>query len=192
MKNLLQYLTILLILSACTSTNRLKMTYNKEEQQNILALKQTLQIFQDYKYGDERKNSTNLNQVISVYILNETKDKRPEVMVGFNSKNSKRPFVTDSVLFILLNHERIRINPGVNYPYMGKSGLKTTQFIIPENLWISIVYAKSIGYLFYHENNGIMFNLDLSESQKLKGLFKRAIRLRDINFQELPEGMKKW
>lgn len=70
--------------------------------------------------------------------------------------------------------------------------LMKREFIVPENLWVSIVHSQEIFYRLYVGKDGIDVKLNASEISKLKEFFQMVIQQRDANLPPVPEGQKKW
>jgi len=70
--------------------------------------------------------------------------------------------------------------------------LMKREFIVPENLWVSIANSKEIFYRLYVGKEGVDVKLNASEIAKLKEFFIQAIMRQDADMPPLPEGQKKW
>ena len=70
--------------------------------------------------------------------------------------------------------------------------LMKREFIVPENLWVSIAHSQEIFYRLYVGKEGVDVKLNASEISKVKEFFQKAIQQRDANQPPVPEGQKKW
>lgn len=198
MKKYAVYIFGLFFLTACAVTNRLYETFDRDTKQTSLVLKQTLKAFADKKPDQEVQRETNRKKITAVFAYNEQKDKRPVVSVSFNTGPNANRTEADSVMILLLEHEKFRIICDKTEPSGSGKGKKSihpgssVQFTIPENLWVSVVHAGSIGYQLSQAGNKIEVEHNHAETLKLKEFFRRAILLRDMKFPALPEGLKKW
>jgi len=161
--------------------------------------------------------------VSAKYILEIKKNEPPVLSLDIHFQIPVRPDELDSVMFLVLDDEKIRIvsneykykqfdkgsntaattnnetGNGKTQPtsttYTTENGgyqLMARQFIIPENLWVSIAFINKIGYRLYIGKEGIDVKLNLEETTKLKEFFIRAMQMRDANLPPVPEGQKKW
>lgn len=123
----------------------------------------------------------------STYLFEEKNNYRPEIKVDFQIVTPIHTDELDSVIYFVLDNEKIRIVSEDN-----SYQLMTRQFIVPENLWISIANSKTVLYRLYIGKDGIDVKLNLSETAKLKKFFNQAIQRRDAIIPAIPEGQKKW
>lgn len=159
--------------------------------------------------------------VSAIYILEIKKSESPLLSLDIQFRAPARPEELDSVMFFELDGEKIRIvsdkfkfshygrntdsstntilpkldepkNAKTKTTEKGKSKLKARQFIIPENLWVSIANTKAIKYRLYIGKEGFDVNLKAAETTKLKEFFLRAMQMRDASLPPVPEGQKKW
>lgn len=70
--------------------------------------------------------------------------------------------------------------------------LMKREFIVPENLWVSIANSQEIFYRLYVGKQGVDVKLNASEISKVKEFFQSAIQQRNANMPTVPEGQKKW
>jgi len=70
--------------------------------------------------------------------------------------------------------------------------LMNREFLIPENLWVSIAHTQNIRLRFYLVREGIDVEPNHAENARLREFFFRADRQRIAGLPPLPEGMKKW
>jgi hypothetical protein len=93
----------------------------------------------------------------------------------------------DSLMLMYLDGEKVEIAAFKD----GTIQLKSHQFSVPENLWISIANSKQIQYRFNIGKEEIDIKLNPTETVKLKEFLLKAIQLRDANLPPVPEGLKK-
>jgi len=74
----------------------------------------------------------------------------------------------------------------------GTYQLMSREFIVPENLWVSIIHSKTILYRLYIGREGIDVELTDSEMNKVREFFSRVVQQRDAMFPTIPEGQMKW
>lgn len=74
----------------------------------------------------------------------------------------------------------------------GTYQLMSREFVVPENLWSSIVHSKTILYRLYIGREGIDVELTTSEMNKVREFFNLVIRQHDTLLPAIPEGLKKW
>jgi hypothetical protein len=138
------------------------------------------------------------HSVSMIYLVEQKKNERPNLFLDVQIETTIPTDQLDSVMVINLDNEEIRIAANEckskEFPKSNSGNKKiiSNQFLIPENLWVSIVYSDEIQYLFYLAKEGIDVKLNPKETSKLKDYFNRAIQLRDANLPLIPEGQKKW
>lgn len=74
----------------------------------------------------------------------------------------------------------------------GTYQLMSREFMVPENLWVSIVHSKRIQYRLYIGREGIDVELTGSEMNKVREFFTRIIQQRDSLFHPIPDDHMKW
>lgn len=158
--------------------------------------------------------------VSAIYILEIKKSEPPLLTLDIQFRTPARPDKLDSVMFFDLDNEKIRIvsdefksrkygrntasstNTAVpksdetesaktKTTEKGRSKLMTQQFIIPENLWVSIANTEVIKYRLYIGKEGFDIKLKAAETTKMKEFFNRAMQMSDANLPPIPEGLKK-
>ena len=130
------------------------------------------------------------DELDSVIFLNLDNEKIKLVSSDSSKKKiGKKPNTTSSVAVTTddKKEERIITTTIENVGYQ----LMFHQYIIPENLWISIANTEKIKYRLYIGKEGIDVKLNQSETAKLKEFLNKSIKLRDDNLPSMPEGLKK-
>ena len=134
-----------------------------------------------------RIRADELDSVIFINLDNE------KIKLGSSDSSQKkigqRPNTTSSVTIETddKKKEQIVTTTTENVSYQ----LMFHQYIIPENLWVSIANAEKIRYRLYIGKEGIYVKLNLAETAKLKEFLYKSIKLRDANLPPIPEGLKK-
>lgn len=130
----------------------------------------------------------------SVYLFEEKNTKRPVMSLGIRITAPVGSEALDSVMFLSLDDERIRI-VSAEYKSTAENNsyqLMNRQFSVPENLWVSVVHSQKIGYQLYLGKDEIDVKLNATETAKLKEFFSRAVQRRDATIPTLPPGKVKW
>lgn len=172
----------------------------------------------------EKNASINGNRYYSfsfAYALEIRKNEPAMLTLAVQTQTPIRTDELDSVIFINLNNEKIKLvsadsgqkkigqrpnttsSVAIKTDDKKKEQIVTTttdnisyqlmfhQYIIPENLWFSIANTEKINYRLYIGREGIDVKLNLAETSKLKEFLNKSIKLRDANLPPVPEGLKK-
>jgi len=125
--------------------------------------------------------------ISTTYQLKVMKEEKSSLLLDIQTQTSNKSDKLDSLVLMYLDGEKIEIaaNKG------GVIQLKSRQFIVPENLWISIANSEKIQYRIYIGKVEMEVKLNPAETVKLKDFFTKAMRLRDANLPPVPEGLKK-
>jgi hypothetical protein len=157
----------------------------------------------------------------STYVYERKKNELPSISVNFQISTPIRPEEFDSVMFLVLDDEKIRLSSD-KYTYKefvssseqssaetneksaekkenesrtviisGTNQLMNRSFIIPQNLWVPIANAERIRYRIYLGKDGYNARPIQSDIRKLKEFFSLAISKRDALNPPLREGEKK-
>ena len=138
----------------------------------------------------------------TTYLYEERKNDQPAISVNFQITTPIRSEEIDSVMFLILDDEKIRIvstkHQEFNNNYKSQTRLKSRTlqkinrlFFMPDNLWIAIANSEKIQYRIYLGNKGFDAKLNSSEIKKLKYFFELAMCKRDAASPPLPEGLKR-
>lgn len=189
-----------LFLTGCMTSNRI--TYDEGPLKSI-RLTQSPDAFS----MDVNDNLSKLPEakVLSIYRYEEKKTARPEVTVDFKLIKLFSNSMQDSVIYMNLDNENIKLIASTNNKKTSEKNLslstsdknthameKNLQVIIPENLWIPIVHARNISYKISSGKEKVVIQLKKSEKIKLIEFLMRSIKYKDEKFSAIPEGQKKW
>jgi hypothetical protein len=155
------------------------------------------------------------------YVLEVTKNELALLTLGIQTQTSIRADELDSVIYINLDNEKIKlVSSDSNQKKIGKRPNTTSsstianadkkeeqmfttttengnyqlmfhQYIIPENLWVSIANTEIIQYRLYIGKEGIDVKLNHAQTTKLKEFLTNSMHLRNTNLPPIPEGLKK-
>ena len=120
----------------------------------------------------------------TTYIFEGRGKEHPVITVSFKISPSSRTLDPDAELSYNINGEKIEVG--------GKNKMSVGKFIIPENLWVSLVHSRKLNFSLKNKKEIIDFELNESEKIKLSEFIQLSIDRRDLNFPEIPEGKKKW
>jgi len=185
MKRSFLILGVGLLLSSCVSGGRLVKINNAEKEIKGIKLMQNLT-----GRSVEKPASIIGSQnypIAFVYSLGIRKNEPAILSLDIQVKASIITGELDSVIFLSLDNEKIRLGA----PYFKPERLMPRQFIIPENLWISIANTEKIKYQLYFGKEKIDISLNRTETDRLKEFLNKATQLRDANLPPIPEGLKK-
>lgn len=166
-------------------------------------------------------NGTRYYSISFAYDLEIKKNESALLTLNVQTQTPIRADELDSVIFIDLDNEKIKlVSSDSSKKKIGKKSttassvadatddkkeeriITTTaenvsyqlmfhQYIIPENLWVSIANTGKIQYRLYIGKEGIDVKLNLTETAKLKEFLNKSIKLRNANLPPIPEGLKK-
>ena len=201
MKPFIVILLAACIFTSCASTNRIIEKNNSKKDGKSFRLIQNPKA-----HTAEKSRNTLINQFFNIqttYLFEEQTDQKPIVMLEFLIQNPIQIGKTDSVLFLRLDNENIRIISNKNNlkmaeitklsdNYKENNKLITNQFIIPENLWLSVANSGTIIYKLNSGNVGIEIKLDPVETIKVKEFFSQAMQCRLEIIPLVPAGKSKW
>ena len=213
------FLWTVLFLTSCVSTSHLVEINDPYKEAKGIKLMQNL-----IGISAEKNASINGNKYLSVsfaYTLEIKKSELASLTLEIQTQTPIRADELDSILFINLDNEKIKLvsadsglkmngkrpntTSSVNIAPDDKRGeqiVTTTtengsyqlmfhRYIIPENLWFPIANTQDIQYRLYIGKEGIDVKLNFVQTEKLKIFLTRSMQLRDANLPPTPEGLKK-
>lgn len=213
------FLWMVFFLTSCVSTSHLVEINDPYKETKGIKLMQNLIGISAEKNASI--NGTKYLPVSFAYNLEVKKSEPASLTLEIQTQTPIRADELDSVIFINLDNEKIKLvsadsslkikakRPNTTSAVSIASGDKkeeqivttTTengsyqllfhQYIIPENLWFSIANTQDIRYRFYIGKEGIDVKLNLSQTEILKRFLTKSMQLRDANLPPTPEGLKK-
>lgn len=180
MKRLIFLLTAVSIVAACSVSNRIIKVKNPNKGLKSFRLVQTPDA---YSSVDNEKVHSKV-KLISTYLFEERENAHPQIAINFTVVSPLKSKMPDAELFYNLDGEKIKV--------ASEDKMKTGLFIVPENLWVSVVHAQKIKCILKSSHEGVEMELNPSERNKLSEFFQSAINQRDIQFPAIPPGKKKW
>lgn len=220
MKQSIFLIWVVFLLSSCVSTSH--MVEINDQYKGIKGIKLTQNLI---GISAEKNASINGNKYFSVsfaYNLEIKKNELASLTLNVQTQTPLRPDELDSVIFLDLDNEKIKlISADSSQKKIGKRPNTTSsvsvatddkteeqiittttengsyqlmfhQYRVPENLWVSIANTEKILYRLYIGKEGIDVKLSSAQSAKLKEFFNRAIQQNKMSFPAIPEGQKKW
>lgn len=166
-------------------------------------------------------NGSRYYSVSFYYVLEIKENKLASLTLAIQTQTPIRADELDSVIFINLDNEKIKLassdsslkkigkrpntSSSVNIATddkkeeqivtttteNGSYQLMFHQYIIPENLWVSIANTEKIQYRLYIGKEGIDVKPNLAQTAKLKEFLNNSMHLRNANLPPTPEGLKK-
>jgi hypothetical protein len=185
MNKLIWFLIIVLALNSCSISNRIIETDDPYKELKSIHLKQYPSAYSAEKVSRTSWSSYRFTTELFSEINSANK---PEVRIKFQITTGIRADELDSVLYLRLDQEKIRLVSADR----GTSQLMVREFILPENLWLPIAHSGEINYRLYLGREGIDIELTNAEANKVKEFFSRIIRYSEANFPVVPEGQMKW
>lgn len=180
MKRLIFLLTCVSILASCSVSNRIMKVSNPNKGLKSFRLVQT----PDAYFSVDNQTGRTKVKLISTYLFEERKNEHPYIKVNFTIVSTLNTKMPDTELLYNLDGETIKV--------ASEDKMKRGLFIVPENLWVSIVHAQKMQSSLKSGNERIDLELNPSEKNKLVEFFEQAIHQRDVQFPAIPEGKKKW
>jgi len=173
-------------LISCGTTNRIveiKDSFKEIKGIKLLQKPQAVSSEKTGSFGAHRYYNLKVS-----YLFQQLKKGQTIVIAEFQMTTRVSTDELDSILFFDLDHEKVKLISTENNSYQ----LMKREFIVPENLWVSIVHSQEIFYRLYVGKEGVDVKLNASEISKVKEFFQRAIQQRDADRPPVPEGQKKW
>ena len=219
MKQSLLLLWTVFSLSSCVATSHMVEINDPYKDIKSIKLKQNL-----IGISAEKNTSISGDRYYSFsfdYFLEIKKNELASLTLGIQTQTPIRIDELDSVIFINLDNEKIKLVSSDNsLKKIGKSPNTTSsttiatddkkdeqivttttengsyqlmfhQYIIPENLWVSIANTEKINYRLYIGKEGIDVKLNFAQTTKLKEFLNNSMHLRNANLPPTPEGLKK-
>jgi len=185
MRNHILILVFAIFLTSCISSGRI--IEIKDSNKEIESLK-LIQKVSGNSVDKTTDVSDRLNHTIStIYLLEIKKGEKTSLLLDIQMQTSSKTDKPDSLMLMYLDGEKIEIAAFKD----GATQIKSRQFIVPENLWISIANSEKIQYRFNIGKEGVDIKLNPAETAKLKEFLLKAIQLRNANLPPIPEGLKK-
>lgn len=187
---------LLLTLVSCRVYNPIRQ-FSDREGARELRLDQNLRV----KVANPGPNAGNPESVFASFKYVQHAAARPEIMADFRFKGDLMPDQPDSVLYFILDGEKIRLTAGKteipNKPGASRrlGGSLNFRVLVPENLWVSVAHAGTVKFLFGRGVSAVEVLSYPAGTAKLRQFFQQACSLRDIAFPEIPQsppGLKKW
>lgn len=183
------------ILTACSASGRLN---KKGDNANGLKRVWLVQSYNVLLEG--AKTDSLLSAVASLsaaYLYEEKTDARPQITLTLQPEPGSLDAVFDSILYINLDKEEIKLparfsKKGFLQNGSASDGALNPTYIIPENLWISVVHARELFYRVKRDGQAIALVLGKSEKEELDEFLQRAMKHRDEKFPAIPQGQVKW
>lgn len=197
MKPFIAILLAACIFTSCASTNRIIEINNSKKEIKGFRLIQNLKA-----HAAEKSSNTLINQYYNIKtacLFEEQTDQKPVVTLEFHFATSVQAVKLDSVMYLKLDNEAVRIVSNVitqeiseNTSAANKNSLILAQFTIPENLWLSVANSRSIVYKLSCVNIGIEIKPDSLETAIVKEFFNKAMQRRLEIIPLVPSGSAKW
>ena len=198
MKRLVYLLLSAFLLVGCSVTNRIVVTDHKEGGLKSIRLIQSPEVRAE---GAEKGLSgSSYKDVTILYLFEEKTAVRPQVTLEADLSPEIKAGEAEGAILMALDHEDIPLTfyDSVIDSLQRKSDLSAKgrfrpKYLIPENLWLSIVHSKEISYrISVGEKGFVNIYLDQKQKDKVSEFMKMAIRQRDVRFPAVPEGQVKW
>ncbi|HET6559760.1 MAG TPA: hypothetical protein VFG54_20710 [Prolixibacteraceae bacterium] len=198
MKSLIGLLLFAFLLIGCSVTNRIIVTDHEGEGLKHMWLVQSPELRAE---GAEKgPPGSSCKGVTILYLFEEKTAVRPQVTLETDLSAAIIAKIADGEMVMVLDREDIPLSlygRGTD-SLQGSSDLSAREnlkqkYLIPENLWLSIVHSKEISYrILGGEEGSVHLYLNQKQKDKLSEFMKMAIRQRDMRFPSVPEGQVKW
>lgn len=185
MKHVTFILWMTIFLASCASTNQIRERYETKKEIRSIKLHQTLEANSLNEKHDLDEKSR--YRVSSSLIYKGVKGNIPEVKIEFEFDPRIIKDKADTVMFFILDGEKVRIVSGNT-----TDRSKKYEFKVPENLWAPIAHSEQIFYRLNIGNDEVNIKPNVSETTKLKEFFTKAIQRNAAIHPPIPEGLKKW
>lgn len=198
MKRLIYMLLSALVLVGCSVQNRIVVTENEEDGLKKIRLVQSpearVESAKTGQYGALIKDFS------AIYLLEEKTASRPLMTLEMVFTPDTKAGEAKGTLVMVLDKEQIPLNfqqslrDSLHGQADSPAGERLEQkYLIPENLWPSMVHANEISYrIVMEEKPSVHIFLNQKEKDMLGEFLKMAMRQRDLRFPAVPEGQVKW
>jgi len=219
MKRYIFFSVLAITLNACITSSRIT-----ETNDSYLGIDKMKLSFISSALSEEKFGLLGVGEYFklgSTYVYEGKKNEQPSISVNFQISTPIRAEEFDSVMFLVLDDEKIRLSSD-KYTYKefvstseqsaaetneksaekkenesrtvivsGTNQMMNRTFIIPQNLWVPIANAEKIRYRLYLGKDGYDVKPIQSDIKKLKNFFTLAVCKRDALTPALPNGEKK-
>lgn len=219
MKQSILLLWTVFFLSSCVSTSH--MVEINDPYKDIKGIKLMQNLIGTSAEKNASINGNRYYSISFSYVLEIKKNELASLTLEIQTQTPIRADELDSVIFLNLDNEKIKlISSDSSLKRIGKRPNTTSsvsiatddkkeeqivttttengsyqlmfhQYIIPENLWVSIANTEKIQYRLYIGKEGIDVKLNLAQTDKLKEFLNKSMHLRNANLPPTPEGLKK-
>jgi hypothetical protein len=110
---------------------------------------------------------------------------QPKMTIQLNSNEMNQVNISKSRLALVLDQEQIELSESIY-------DLEEVQFVVPDNLWIPLVYSRDIAFRFHSADEEVTFGLSKRNLKRLKGFLLRSVQYYQIDVPVQPADMKKW
>jgi len=185
MRNPILILVFAIALTSCVSSGRIVEIKDSKKEIDSIKLIQNVSGISVDKTAEATERQ--YYSISTGYLLEIKKGEKSSLRLDIQIETPSQNPALNLTAFLILDGEKIRIDAIED----GSARLKSRQFIVPENLWVSIANTEKIQYQLFLEKGAIVVKLNDEQVKKLKDFLNRAIRLRNANLPPTPEGLKK-
>lgn len=195
MKRIVFLLVCACILTSCSASGRLNKKGDDGKGLKRVWLVQSPHVLLEGTKTDSLLSS--VKSLSSVYLYEEKTAARPQITLTLQPERESSDPAMDSILYLNLDKEEIKLlaRPFKNNSLQNDSALSgdlNSTYIIPENLWISMVHSKELSYRVTRGEQTIALMPGKSEKEELDEFLELAMKYRDEKFPAIPEGQVKW
>lgn len=198
MKSIICLLFFTTFFMGCSVQNRIVVTENQEEGLTRIQLVQKPQSKME-KAGRGIRNSL-LKEASLMYLFEEKTNERSRMTLAVEFPGELTSFEADFLAVMMLDKEEIPLSvemhradslqERITVPSPERLKLR---YLLPENLWLSMVHSNAISYRFTMGGEAtVHYLLDQHEMDMLSEFLNMAISQRDEQYPAVPEGQVKW
>lgn len=198
MERLVYVLLSAILLMGCSVHNHIVVTENEEDGLKRIRLVQSPEVRAE-RAGTGLPGSS-LKDASTIYLFEEKTAAKPQMTLKTDLFTDFDGDEAERKMLLVLDKEEIPLSVFENVRDSSQGGEDSTarerieqKYLIPENLWLSIVHSEEISYRYNKgEELTVFIYLNQKEKEMLSEFMKMAIRQRDLRFPDVPEGQVKW
>jgi len=179
MKSISFFLLLTLLQISCSTAHRIPKSEDTSRAVKSMEMTDKLSAYPAGMNG--KKASQERVSIKTVHRFDVGKDGKANLSVEFLSAKFISDSKSDSVVYLILDGERI-----------GVFQRSDSRFEVPENLWVSIANCSKIEYFLKIGKEEFEIRPNQAQTKNLKYFFERANEYSDASSSPHPEGMKKW
>lgn len=183
------------ILTACSASGRLNKKGDNGNGLKRVWLVQSYPVLLEEAKTDSLLSA--VKNISTAYLYEEIKGARPQITLTLQPEAGSSDAAFDTILYLSLDKEEIKLSATSSKNASLQKGSASSHeleqaYLIPENLWISMVHARELYYRVKRDGQAIALVPGKSEKEELDEFLELSMKHRDEKFPAIPEGQVKW